>query len=145
MLIQRDNIEVNMRDLAIESVFQPNATLQDRQAQSSIASDNDLDAIQTWLAVKCSNSTHTQSAYAKEARRFLVFMAYELGLTGLSDVKVEHLEAYWQHLAPTASALVDRLTTIVIRTVRYPFVARGHSVRGRLRIAAQSSIACTII
>ena len=107
MLIQRDNIEVNMRDLAIESVFQPNATLQDRQAQSSIASDNDLDAIQTWLAVKCSNSTHTQSAYAKEARRFLVFMAYELGLTGLSDVKVEHLEAYWQHLArPPAHWLI---------------------------------------
>lgn len=97
-----------MRDILPQSVFQPHATSQDRQAQSSIASDNDLEAIQTWLAVKCSNSAHTQSAYEKEARRFLVFMAYELGLTGLQAVKVEHLEAYWHHLAhPPAHWLIS--------------------------------------
>lgn len=68
-------------------------------AQSSLSSSNDLEAIRTWLDVKCNNSAHTRIAYEKEARRFLVFMLYELGLSGLADVKVEHLQAYWHHLA----------------------------------------------
>ncbi len=97
-----------MHDIHPQSAVQPISTLQDRLAQSSLASDNDLDAIQTWLAVKCSNSAHTQSAYAKEARRFLVFMAYELQLAGLREVKVEHLERYWHHLAhPPAHWLIS--------------------------------------
>ena len=107
---------------------QPMSTslLADRQRQhgtSSIASRNDLEAIQTWLAVKCSQSAHTQSAYQKEARRFLVFMAHELGLEGLRDVKVEHLEAYWNHLArppehwliTTSQPPTDQVNTRLLR------------------------------
>lgn len=118
-----------MRDIHPPSSLvtpQPPTSYADQHTQSSIASDNDLDAIQTWLAVKCSNSKHTHSAYAKEARRFLVFMAYELGLAGLRDVRVEHLEAYWNHLAnPPAHWLISH-------TPSPPHAINTHLLRGAL-------------
>ncbi len=75
---------------------------------SALAADNDLHAIATWLTARASRSAHTRRAYQKEALRFVLFVTHELELTGLANVRVEHIHLYLNHLAaPPAHWLID--------------------------------------
>lgn len=75
---------------------------------SALDADNDLQAIATWLDARASRSAHTRTAYQKEALRFVLFVTHELGLSGLAQVKVEHIHYYLDHLAnPPSHWLID--------------------------------------
>ncbi|MEC7118596.1 MAG: tyrosine-type recombinase/integrase [Pseudomonadota bacterium] len=78
---------------------------------SALSAQNDQQAILIWLDARATRSIHTQVSYRKEAVRFVLFITQELGLAGLAQVKVEHIQQYLQHLAqPPAHWLID--TTI---------------------------------
>ncbi len=68
-------------------------------ATSALASQNDVEAIATWLEVKASRSAHTRDNYQREAHRLLVFLQHEMQLSALAEVRVEHLQLYWRLLA----------------------------------------------
>lgn len=91
----------------------PLITLVHTDDASALDADNDLHAIATWLDARAARSPHTRIAYQKEALRFVLFVTHELGLHGLSSVKVEHIHLYLAHLAnPPAHWLIDtRLST----------------------------------
>lgn len=75
---------------------------------SALGADNDLQAIATWLDARAARSPHTRIAYQKEALRFVLFVTHELGLSGLAQVKVEHIHLYLAHLAnPPSHWLID--------------------------------------
>lgn len=67
--------------------------------RSALQTDHDLEAIGVWLQTRGSRSVHTARAYRKEAERFVLFLHLELGLTRLAELKVEHVQAYLDHLA----------------------------------------------
>ncbi len=69
------------------------------QPQPALASQNDLQAIATWLEVKASRSPRTRENYQREAHRLLVFLQQEMHLNALAEVRVEHLQLYWRLLA----------------------------------------------
>ncbi len=54
-----------------------------RSHDSQIEARNDLEAIQSWLQIKCDNA-HTRRAYTTQAERFLLFLTMEKG-RALSD------------------------------------------------------------
>ncbi len=54
-----------------------------RSHDSQIEARNDLEAIQSWLQIKCDNA-HTRRAYTTQAERFLLFLTMEKG-KALSD------------------------------------------------------------
>ena len=93
-------------------------TLDQRHDASALDADNDLQAIATWLDARASRSTHTRTAYQKEASRFVVFVSQELGLSGLASVKVEHIHLYLGHLAnPPQHWLIDPQLPIAERPI----------------------------
>lgn len=63
-------------------------------ADSALAARNDLEAIGAWLLARGSRSGHTHRAYQKEATRFVTYVTYELGLQGLADIRMEHIQWY---------------------------------------------------
>ena len=67
--------------------------------RSALQTDHDLEAIGIWLQTRGSRSAHTARAYRKEAERFVLFIHLELGLERLAQLKVEHVQAYLDHLA----------------------------------------------
>lgn len=74
---------------------------------SALQTDHDLEAIGVWLQTRGSRSVHTQRAYQKEAQRFVCFIHLELGVQRLAHLKVEHIQAYLDHLAnPPAHWLI---------------------------------------
>lgn len=85
---------------------------------SALDADNDLQAIATWLDARASRSAHTRTAYQKEALRFVLFVTHELGLSGLAQVKVEHIHHYLDHLAnPPSHWLIDPSLPVVQRPI----------------------------
>ena len=67
--------------------------------RSALQTDHDLEAIGIWLQTRGARSAHTARAYRKEAERFVLFIHLELGLERLAQLKVEHVQAYLDHLA----------------------------------------------
>ena len=59
--------------------------------------NNDAQAIQTWLR-QHEDSPQTFAAYRKESERFLLWLASYADGTPLSDLTVEHIDAYKQFL-----------------------------------------------
>jgi site-specific recombinase XerD len=72
-----------------------------RSHDSQIEARNDLEAIQTWLQLKCDN-THTRRAYTTQAERFLLFLTMEKG-RALSDATPQDCHDYTTFLQALAT------------------------------------------
>jgi site-specific recombinase XerD len=96
------NSDTSQRDVA----FAPHAAEPVRRTACVLRAGNDAEAIEVWLAAKCSDAgrdrlgrpAHTTIAYAREARRFLLWLQVERK-TSLIGAALEDCVAYKSFLA----------------------------------------------
>ncbi len=114
--------------------------LQDQQKteySSALNANNDLEAVQTWLAASSGRSKHTFLSYRREASRFLIFLHHN-GAVVLSDVKVELVHEYFALLSnPPQHWIIDSnpeplITQVLKGSLSAQSIAYARTVLSRL-------------